>query len=757
MGSDEQHNDSNGKFDEFLKAVTDLKKKVYDAMPYRIRRLFFPDKKNTTYLIMGILLLVSLLLCGVVVDTKESFKGMVMGTDYQKGGVFTWLLYGILNPGVSLLVWCCFIGVALLLYVLTNKNDDGNYLDYANNVELSDSDVHGSSRWMSNQEIAEKFYVGPIEGTNSNILGFMRDQSGAVIAIDESKSSILTNRHKAVFAKSGEGKTWGVIIPDIAQSIKRGESCFVTDPKGDVYKTIAPIARAWGYKVRVFNLFNLSHSDGCNLLEHIWKYDEPGVPNLESGALTMARTIVMNTTKKGDQYAEISQNLIQAAILYYTYDRDPERIECTLPMIYDFFARDREEIQADIERLADGHPSKGTFESFFGGSPNYVGNAIQSVTQRLAPINSRLCRQVLSHSDIDLSTPGDEKCIYFVITNDQDSSMWFLASMFYTAAFQVLSANAKNNPNKSGALNVPVNFDLDEMANTAKVPDFAAKISVVRSQNIAVTIILQSLGQMKKEYPEDWSTILTNCDTQEFLGGMDVEETLLYWEKLLGPATVVKKTTSQPQSKIMANASALHTTYNESQSDASRPLRNASELRTLSNDEKIIVIGKQNPIRCLRFKFHLHPFYKKYGEELQTEHVPLYLSEDAYENAMTTGNRNVSVGHGNSAPVYSGIGNMSSGQTVAYETKREYTQRKNAERQEMDEAQMMFERGKQKATGDPRKAMSSKLTTNRKPSGNKRSNSKIPAGYGFQRPIPEAEENDPPLSANEAVNRANDF
>ena len=41
---------------------------------------------------------------------------------------------------------------------------------------------------------------------------------------------------------------------------------------------------------------------------------------------------------------------------------------------------------------------------------------------RLQILQNKMVQQITSHTDIDLSLPGNQKCAYFFITSDQDST-----------------------------------------------------------------------------------------------------------------------------------------------------------------------------------------------------------------------------------------------------------------------------------------------------------------------------------------------
>ncbi|MCB5670444.1 hypothetical protein LIQ83_19350, partial [Erysipelatoclostridium ramosum] len=54
---------------------------------------------------------------------------------------------------------------------------------------------------------------------------------------------------------------------------------------------------------------------------------------------------------------------------------------------------------------------------------------------RLQVFQNKLIRQITSYDEINLTLPGKEKCAYFCITSDQDSTFDFLSSLFMTFVF----------------------------------------------------------------------------------------------------------------------------------------------------------------------------------------------------------------------------------------------------------------------------------------------------------------------------------
>jgi type IV secretion system protein VirD4 len=124
---------------------------------------------------------------------------------------------------------------------------------------------------------------------------------------------------------------------------------------------------------------------------------------------------------------------------------------------------------------------------------------------------------------IDFKSLGREKIALFLTISDTDRSMDRLISLFYTQALHEL-CNSADMDYPNHRLKVPVRFILDDFATNAYIPNFDNITSVIRSREIYVSIILQSITQLKALYGDDRAkTIINNCDNCLYLGGQDVD------------------------------------------------------------------------------------------------------------------------------------------------------------------------------------------------------------------------------------------
>lgn len=143
--------------------------------------------------------------------------------------------------------------------------------------------------------------------------------------------------------------------------------------------------------------------------------------------------------------------------------------------------------------------------------------------------------QLTQTDELDLPSLGEKKVALFAIIPDNDTSFNFLVSVLYTQLFQQLFYLADYK--YGGSLPVHVHFVMDEFANVSLPDDFDKILSVMRSREVSVSIILQNLAQLKALFEKQWESIVGNCDEFLYLGGNE-QSTHKYVSELLGKETI---------------------------------------------------------------------------------------------------------------------------------------------------------------------------------------------------------------------------
>ncbi|MPM87828.1 hypothetical protein SDC9_134928 [bioreactor metagenome] len=225
---------------------------------------------------------------------------------------------------------------------------------------------------------------------------------------------------------------------------------------------------------------------------------------------------------------------------------------------------------------------------------------------RLQVLQSEAVRQITRYSDIDLAEPGKSKCVYYIILDDQNSSLEFLSSLFFAFLFIKLVRYADSTP--EGRCKVPVNIVLDEMNNIGVIPDFSRRLSTIRSRSLQVLMCCQNLPQIQNRYPNNlWAELLGNADTQLMLGCTD-DVSADFFSSRSGDMTVeVNSTQTVRQSIALAQ---IIPQYRYTEGLGRRRLLTPDEVLRLPNDELLIIIRGQKVLRAKKFDYTSHPYAK---------------------------------------------------------------------------------------------------------------------------------------------------
>ena len=307
-------------------------------------------------------------------------------------------------------------------------------------------------------------------------------------------------------------------------------------------------------------------------------------------------------------------------------DQDPSRKpeERNLPAVYQMLTQTSEkQLGALFDRLPMSHPAKAPFNLFSQASDNVRAGIILGLGTRLQVLQSEAVRQITRYSDIDLAEPGKSKCIYYIILDDQNSSLEFLSSLFFAFLFIKLVRYADSTPEQR--CKVPVNIILDEMNNIGVIPDFGRRLSTIRSRSLQVLMACQNLPQIQNRYPNNlWAELLGNADTQLMLGCTD-DVTAEFISTRSGDMTVeVNSTQTTRQSIAVAQVIPL---YRYTEGLGRRRLLTPDEVLRLPNDQVLIIIRGQKILRAWKFDYTGHPYAKEMSKTSIQDYLPSRTEE----------------------------------------------------------------------------------------------------------------------------------
>lgn len=231
--------------------------------------------------------------------------------------------YGI----VTALVFACAITFIIIRFSVNNTDLNATKEVDDRGVAMSMAGTYGTARWMNETEAKKVYEVGPVENVTGTILGQFTQDGEEVIALPFEPTG---NRNLILIGPPGSGKSFGYVRTAVFQSIVRGESVVVTDPKGEIHNDMRKLLESRGYKVKVFNLINLDLSNAWDCVQEIY---DPITGNIDDQrVITFCKTVIANTgggaNSKGDPFWESSEeNLFRVAVSYCAYIREKSLIE----------------------------------------------------------------------------------------------------------------------------------------------------------------------------------------------------------------------------------------------------------------------------------------------------------------------------------------------------------------------------------------------------------------------------------------------
>lgn len=273
--------------------------------------------------------LILLFICAFVVALfPGGYIAALMAGEWESGFFRKMVLalttgYGI----ISTLIFAA--AITFIVVILSKKNTD---LNSAREVDdrgmiTSNAGTYGTAGWMSESQAKKVYEVGPVEDVTGTILGQFTQDGEEVIALPFEPTG---NRNLILIGPPGSGKSFGYVRTAVFQSIVRGESVVVTDPKGEIHNDMRKLLESRGYKVKVFNLINLDLSNAWDCVQEIY---DPITGNIDDQrVITFCKTVIANTgggaNSKGDPFWESSEeNLFRVAVSYCAYIREKSLIK----------------------------------------------------------------------------------------------------------------------------------------------------------------------------------------------------------------------------------------------------------------------------------------------------------------------------------------------------------------------------------------------------------------------------------------------
>ena len=425
------------------------------------------------------------------------------------------------------------------------------------------------------------------------------------------------NMNTLIVGGSGMGKTRGYVMPNLLQA---HSSYVFTDPKGEILEKGGYfLEHVQGYKVRALDLVDKSKSACFNPLIYL----HPERPGYEERVIALVETIMINTDggeKKDtpDPFWPKAERMFLQALIYAipkAFTPKHQTFQTLLDLIAMLEIKDssKEDFNSDLdiffrkykEKMGDEDFAYKTYSEFRTKAPDKTGNSVlMSILARMQPFRGSEIERIFSTDDMQLDRIGEEKTAIFIIVPPTDKTFSFVSGMLFTTLFQEIQYCASVVHRHEGQrLPVPVRLIFDEFANTCVVPNFVQLLAYARSFGVGMTIILQSLEQIKKIYEKEWGVIIDNCSSMLYLGGIKHIDTLNYFRDLLGKGTFDKKTTGRTRGRQGSSST--------NEDVVGRGLFESDELYAeMKIDECILFVNGRRPFYSKKYKYEEHPNYR---------------------------------------------------------------------------------------------------------------------------------------------------
>lgn len=333
------------------------------------------------------------------------------------------------------------------------------------------------------------------------------------------------NNNVLVCGCSGCGKTMSISEPRLLET--SNSSLIVTVTKRRIVNKYKSLFKQRGYTVEDLNFINPTDSGvSYDPLQYIASYAD---------ITFLAESIVNADPKKdrstGDPYwDEAAISLLSAEISYTLMTKERATFADVLKL------HDKLDFKEDcgriitsldqkfeyLEQVDSGCYALACWKSFHRLPIKTASCVFGTLNTALDTIFSPELRKMIAlKRKVDFERLASRKTVLFISTSAVNFALHRFINIFYAQAFKALFEYAESLPN--GTLPIPVHVLCDDFATGSRILSFPEYISVFREKQISVSLLVQSESQLVSIYGvEDATTIINNCDTYLFMGGMDL-------------------------------------------------------------------------------------------------------------------------------------------------------------------------------------------------------------------------------------------
>lgn len=377
-------------------------------------------------------------------------------------------------------------------------------------------------------------------------------------------------QHLLLTAPTGAGKSARLFIPNLLRETGT-RSLFIGDLKNELYQVTA----GWLAQHMQIWLFAPLRKDsqGYNPLAHIRSVED---------AQDFAEAWVSNTGgggKDGEFWVNNAKLLITAMTLHLLATRKaPAFSELADVLTTSSF----KEIQTILNgtRSPDARRLARQFLENMSQNERLVGSIMTDMGNRFQLLASAQARAVTATNEINFEEMIETPTAFFLTIPRSETRR-------YRPLLAVLTMQMFTAWERKGTKGIACY--LDEFTNLGHIPGYADFISTARYLKVALLMAIQNFSQLIARYGrEDADTIKANAINHLLLPGAGLEETKYYSERI-GDTTIATET-------INRRGYGWSEEITSSEGETRRRLMTADELRTMPEDQMLLLEAKSAPL-----------------------------------------------------------------------------------------------------------------------------------------------------------------
>jgi len=379
---------------------------------------------------------------------------------------------------------------------------------------------------------------------------------------------IKDDAHMMTVGSTGSGKGTTVLF----QNLSMGEwSCIINDTKGELcrltanrrhHKNIGGKGTTKKHlpngQVYILDPFGVNQKFGYQSNSYAFLNEiDPKAPNARQLIAAISDGCFTRESAENKHFEETPKIIFEGFIIHVLTEFP--KVNHTLPFVYDLIRGinpqngyiDLDYFQSVLLDMSKNNALGGLAQEaarlLIEMGERERGSMITTMSRNLKWIGVPQMREHLSRSDFSLKDFGVKtqmidgkkeeviETIYIILPDQMMKEQMRWIRTYFSVAIRLMQDREKTPK-------APTMVIIDEFARLGgKIEVIADGFGILRSYGVKLWVFLQTLGQLKGDYPDKWSSMIGNSNVQVFGAGMGDNETSEWVSQTLGTKIIKQK------------------------------------------------------------------------------------------------------------------------------------------------------------------------------------------------------------------------